>query len=350
MIDINQYSTEKGLKGGLEQRAIGIGVQGLADVFFLLDLVFTSEEAKELNKNIFETIYYAAISESCELVKSGKRDKYKFFNDSPISRGIFQFDMWGIEENKLSGMWDWTSLKEDVKKYGICNSLVTACMPTASSAKITDSYEMMEPIDSNLFNRRVVGGEFVIANKYLINDLEKLGLWSEELKNEIVIGNGSIQYINFNKYLDPEEKVYEKKVKRIEFLLQKYKTVWEISQKELITMASERGIFIDQSQSMNIYMANPTISKLTSSHFYAWSLGLKTLCYYIRTKAISTGAKHLAIDISTNGNAISTSKFSFKESEEEREERELNEKIKEEMKNVSLKPENSDIDCFGCSS
>lgn len=298
VIDINHYTTEKGKKGGLSQRAIGIGVQGLADVFLLMDYEFISEEAKDLNKKIFETIYYASISESMNLTKSGAYKKYEFFDGSPYSKGEFQFNMWGLTEDKLSGMFDWSQLAKDVMKYGLCNSLFTAQMPVAGSAKITASYEMTEPITSNLFSRRVTGGEFIISNPYLIYDLEDIGIWSEELKNEILINNGSIQSINFNKYLDPESKGYEKKVKRIEFLLKKYKTIWEISQKELINMCADRGAFIDQSQSMNIYMKEATLAKLTSSHFHAWKSGLKTLVYYTRTKPISTGAKHLATDIS----------------------------------------------------
>jgi len=293
VIDINNYSTEKGRKGGLEQRAIAIGTQGLADVFYLMDYIFTSEEARKLNKDIFETIYYAAIYESNQLCINGDYKPYNFFNGSPMSQGTFQFDMWGLDETQLSGMWDWNKLKDSVKSYGVCNSLFTAQMPVASSAKITGSYEMTEPAHSAIFNRRVVGGEIMIVNKYLISDFEKIGIWSEDLKNEIIMNEGSIQNINFNNYLDPEDKNYNKKVKRIEHLIPKYKTIWEISQKQLIDMAADRAPFVDQSQSMNIYMSNPTLSKITSSHFHSWERGLKTLCYYVRTKAISTGAKHL---------------------------------------------------------
>ena len=199
VIDINSYSTDKGLKGGLEQRAIAIGIQGLADVFYIMDYVFTSDEAKLLNKNIFETIYYAAITESNSLCKQGIREPYKFFKGSPMESGEFQFDMWGLSKNDLSGLWDWDKLKEEVKLFGVCNSLLTAQMPVASSAKITGSFEMTEPAHSALFNRRVVGGEITIVNKYLINDFEKIGIWSEELKNEIILNEGSIQNINFNR-------------------------------------------------------------------------------------------------------------------------------------------------------
>jgi ribonucleoside-diphosphate reductase alpha chain len=326
VIDKNTYSTEKGHRGGLEQRAIAIGTQGLADVFYLMDYIFTSLDAKKLNKNIFETIYYAAILESNDLCKKGIRTPYEFFKGSPMSQGIFQFDMWGLSEEDL--FMDWKTLKKDVMTYGVCNSLFTAQMPVASSAKITGSFEMTEPAHSALFNRRVVGGEIMIVNKYLINDFEKIGIWSEDLKNEIIMNEGSIQNINFNNYLDTEEKGYNRKVKRIEHLIPKYKTIWEISQRELIDMSAERAPFIDQSQSMNIYMSNPTLSKITSSHFYGWEKGLKTLCYYVRTKAISTGAKHLALDVTKKEKP----------------------KVEYSYTNLPPKPTNSDFDCFGCSS
>jgi ribonucleoside-diphosphate reductase alpha chain len=332
VVDINNYSTNKGEKGGKEQRAIAIGTQGLADVFYLMDYEFTSEEAKKLNKEIFETIYYAAISESNKLAHDGEYPKYDFFEGSPMSQGIFQFDMWGLTESDLSGRWDWNDLKENVMKYGICNSLFTAQMPVASSAKITGSYEMTEPAHSAIFNRRVVGGEIMIVNKYLIADFEKLGIWGEDLKNEIILNEGSIQNINFNNYLDTEDKKYNQKVKRIEHLIKKYKTIWEISQRELIDMAADRAPFIDQSQSMNIYMSNPTLSKVTSSHFHAWQKGLKTLCYYVRTKAISTGAKHLAMDISKMDKPRYTPQPPVI------------------TPNITEKPTDSPFECFGCSS
>jgi len=335
VVNINNYSTEKGRKGGLEQRAIAIGTQGLADVFYLMDYIFTSEEARKLNKEIFETIYFAAITESNRLCIDGEYEPYTHFNGSPMSQGIFQFDMWGLKEEELSGRWPWGILKQNVMKYGVCNSLFTAQMPVASSAKITGSYEMTEPAHSAIFNRRVVGGEIMIVNKYLINDFEKLGIWGEDLKNEIILNEGSVQGINFNNYLDPEDRQYNKKVKRIEHLIPKYKTIWEISQKELIEMSADRAPFIDQSQSMNIYMGNPTLSKISSSHFYGWEKGLKTLCYYVRTKAISTGAKHLAVDISKVSKPRPTPEPP---------------KVDYSSMNLPPKPENSEFDCFGCSS
>jgi ribonucleoside-diphosphate reductase alpha chain len=329
VVDINSYSTEQGRKGGLEQRAIAIGTQGLADVFYLMDYIFTSEEARKLNKNIFETIYFAAITESMELCKSGEYKPYEFFKGSPMSKGIFQFDMWGLDYEGLGGLWDWDSLKLEVSNHGVCNSLFTAQMPVASSAKITGSFEMTEPAHSALFNRRVVGGEILIVNKYLITDFEKIGIWCEDLKNEIIMNEGSIQNINFNHYLDVEDKNYNKKVKRIEHLIPKYKTIWEISQRELIDMAADRAPFIDQSQSMNIYMSNPTLSKISSSHFHSWGKGLKTLCYYVRTKAISTGAKHLAVDISKVGQS---------------------KPIEKPKVELTQKPSDSEFECFGCGS
>lgn len=326
VININHYSAIKGKKGALEQRAIAIGVQGLADVFFLMDYIFTSDEAKDLNRKISETIYFAAIEESCRLSKENIYPKYHLFEESPIAKGIFQFDMWGVSQDDLSGMYDWKTLKENVAKYGICNSLVTGQMPVAGSAKITESYESTEPMDSNLFNRRVLGGNFLIGNKYLIQDLEKLGIWNEQFKNDIINNDGSIQNIDFLNYLDSEDKNYEKKIKRIEYLLLKYKSVWEISQKELIDMAADRGIFIDQSQSMNIYFAKPTVGKISSSHNYAFEKGLKTGCYYLRSKPISTGAKHLAI-----------------------EQKELIEKPITLTQNNETNQNESPFDCFGCS-
>jgi ribonucleotide reductase alpha subunit len=237
--------------------------------------------------------------------------------------------MWGLDYEGLGRMWDWDSLKLEVSNHGVCNSLFTAQMPVASSAKITGSFEMTEPAHSALFNRRVVGGEILIVNKYLINDFEKLGVWCEDLKNEIIMNEGSVQNINFNHYLDTEDKNYNKKVKRIEHLIPKYRTIWEISQRELIDMAADRAPFIDQSQSMNIYMSEPTLSKISSSHFHSWGKGLKTLCYYVRTKAISTGAKHLAVDITK----VQQPKT-----------------IEKPTVDLTQKPTDTEFECFGCGS
>ena len=333
VVDINHYSTEKGKKGGLSQRAIGIGVQGLADTFFLMDYDFTSEEAKDLNKKIFETIYFAALTESNELAKSGEFKVYDKFEGSPFSQGDLQFHMWGLTKEDLSGMHDWDSLVESIKKYGVVNSLLTVVMPTASSARVFGSYEMTEPITSNLMVRKVTQGEFTISNQYLISDLEDLGIWSEELKQEIIANDGSIQRVNFMNYLDPEAKGYEKKVKRIEKLLLKYRTIWEIRQRDLIDMAADRAPFIDQSQSMNIYMKEPTIGKVSSSHMHAFDRGLKTGCYYFKTQSAGKGGKHLAQDMTK----ISAVKVDV-------------EKPMAAAEILPPKPENSSFECFGCSS
>lgn len=333
VVDINHYSTEKGKKGGLSQRAIGIGVQGLADAFFLMDYDFTSEEARDLNKKIFETIYYAALSESNDLAKSGEFKVYDKFKGSPFSKGELQFHMWGLTKENLSGMYDWDALIESIKKYGVVNSLVTAVMPTASSARVFGSYEMTEPITSNLMVRKVTQGEFTISNQYLISDLEDLGIWSEELKQEIIANDGSIQRVNFINYLDSEARGYEKKVKRIEKLLMKYRTVWEIKQRDLIDMAADRAPFIDQSQSMNIYMKEPTLGKVSSSHMHAFDRGLKTGCYYFKTTSAGQGGKHLAQDMT---------KLSAPKAEVD--------KPISAAEILPPKPENSPFDCFGCSS
>jgi len=333
VVDINHYSTEKGKKGGLSQRAIGIGVQGLADAFFLMDYEFTSDEAKKLNKEIFETIYFAALTESNELAKNKEFPIYEHFEGSPFSKGEFQFNMWGLKDEDLSGMHDWKSLRESVIKYGVTNSLLTAEMPTASSARVFNSYEMFEVATSNLMVRSVTQGEFTISNKYLIADLEAIGIWSEELKQEIISNDGSIQNVKFLNYLDSDAKGYEKKVKRIEKILLKYKTIWEVKQKDLIDMAADRAPFIDQSQSMNIYMNEPTLQKVSSSHMYAFKKGLKTGCYYFKTKSKSQGAKHLAQDMSKS--------FEIKAVEIEKPFAEMV---------LPPKPENSQFECFGCSS
>ena len=300
-VDINEYSTKEGRKGGLEQRALGIGIQGLADTFALLNLPFTSEESRKLNKYIFETIYYNAIRQSCDLSrKYGKT--YSAFQGSPMSEGIFQWEMWGIKQDELSGMFDWDELRRDVMEFGVMNSLFTTCPPTASSARVIGSNEAFEPFTSNLYVRKVNGGEFAIVNKHLVRDLEKEGLWNEIIKDELIKNNGSIQNIP----------VISQKLKDV------YKTVWEISQKSLIEMSADRGVFVDQSQSLNIFFSTPTVGKLTTSHTISWKLGLKTGMYYLRSESIDVKAKHLAID--TN-------------------------KVSE----VS-KPTTSDYDCIGCSS
>jgi ribonucleoside-diphosphate reductase alpha chain len=279
-LEINEYSTEEGRKGGLEQRALGIGTQGLADVFALLKLPFTSPEARVLNKNIYETIYFNALRESCDLAKQTGLT-YDGYDGSPISKGIFQWEMWGLTNDDLFGMHDWGGLREDILKYGVRNSLLTCEPPTASSARVIGSNEAFEPFTSNLYVRRVTGGEFAMVNKHLVRDLESEGLWNREILSELIKNEGSIQNIP----------VISQEMKDI------YKTVWEISQKSLIEMSADRGPFVDQSQSLNIFFSTPTVGKLTTSHMLAFKLGLKTGQYYLRSESVDNKAKHLAIDM-----------------------------------------------------
>lgn len=264
IIDNNYYPIEEARTSNMKHRPIGLGVQGLADVFILLRLPFESELAKMLNKNIFETIYFAAMTASKDLAK--EQGAYQTFAGSPVSKGIFQFDMWGVTPTER---WDWASLKEEVKQFGVRNSLLVAPMPTASTSQIFGNNECFEPYTSNIYTRRVLSGEFIIVNKHLLKDLVNLGLWNNSMKNKIIAANGSIQNI--------EEIPAE--IKEL------YKTVWEIKQRNIIDMAADRGAYICQSQSLNLFVDNPNASKLTSMHFYAWKKGLKTGMYYLRTQA-----------------------------------------------------------------
>ncbi|MDE3236658.1 MAG: ribonucleoside-diphosphate reductase subunit alpha [Bacteroidota bacterium] len=266
IIDNNYYPVEEARTSNLRHRPIGLGVQGLADAFILLRLPFESEEAKQLNKEIFETIYFAAMTASKDLAKT--EGTYETYEGSPVSKGIFQFDMWGVEP---SLRWDWYTLKAEVLKHGVRNSLLVAPMPTASTSQILGNNECFEPYTSNIYVRRVLSGEFVVVNKHLLKDLVELNLWNDEMKNQIIQNNGSIQKI---------EGIPDS-IKEI------YKTVWEIKQRAIIDMAADRGAYICQSQSLNLFVDAPTTSKLTSMHFYAWKKGLKTGMYYLRTKAAS---------------------------------------------------------------
>lgn len=299
-IEVNDYSTKEGRKGGLEQRALGIGIQGLADVFAMLKLPFVSDKARQLNKDIFETIYFNALKQSCVLAKE-TGETYKYYSGSPISEGVFQFNMWGLKENEFSGRHDWKGLKKNIIKYGVRNSLVTCCPPTASSSRVIGSNEAFEPFTSNLYVRRVTGGEFAMVNKHLVKDLEAEGLWNRQILNELIKNEGSIQNIP----------VISEKLKEV------YKTVWEISQKSLIEMSADRGPFIDQSQSLNIFFSTPSVEKLSTSHMLSWKLGLKTGQYYLRSESVEVKSKHLAIDMSDN---------------------------------KPEKPIDSQFECFGCSS
>jgi ribonucleoside-diphosphate reductase alpha chain len=271
IIDVNYYPVPEAERSNKRHRPIGIGIQGLADAFIMLRMPFESEEARALNKEIFETIYYGAMETSMEMaIEDGA---YETWKGSPISEGIFQFDMWGVTPD--SGRWDWDALREKVMKNGVRNSLLLAPMPTASTSQILGNNECFEPYTSNIYSRRVLSGEFAIVNKHLLRDLVKINLWSDGMKNKLIAANGSIQDI-------PEIP---------DNLKELYKTAWEIKQKTIIDMAADRGAYICQSQSMNIFMENANFGKLTSMHFYAWKAGLKTGMYYLRTKAAVDAVK-----------------------------------------------------------
>ena len=265
VIDVNYYPTPKTRVSNMAHRPIGIGIQGLADTFMLLDLAFSSDEARVLNKRIFETMYHAALTASCDLAE--KDGAYSTFAGSPASQGILQYDMWGVEPE--AGRYDWTALKARIVKHGLRNSLLLAPMPTASTSQILGNTECFEPISSNIYTRRTLAGEFILVNRHLIADLQAAGLWNEGVKNNIVANKGSVQHIGGLS----------------EHLKRKYCTVWEIPMKHVIDMAADRGAFICQSQSMNLWMEDPNYAALTSMHFYAWSKGLKTGMYYLRRKA-----------------------------------------------------------------
>ncbi|MFN8406685.1 MAG: ribonucleoside-diphosphate reductase subunit alpha [Sphingobacteriaceae bacterium] len=271
IIDNNYYPVVEAKTSNLRHRPIGLGVQGLADTFIQLRLPFESEEAKQLNKEIFETIYFAAMTASKDLaIKEGP---YETFKGSPLSEGKFQFDLWNVEP--ASGRWNWEQLRQDVIKHGVRNSLLVAPMPTASTSQILGNNECFEPYTSNIYTRRVLSGEFIVVNKYLLRDLVELGLWNNDMKNKIINANGSIQDIS--EIPSPIKDLY--------------KTVWEIKMRTIIDMAADRGAYICQSQSLNLFVSSPNASKLTSMHFYAWKKGLKTGMYYLRTQAASQAVK-----------------------------------------------------------
>jgi ribonucleoside-diphosphate reductase alpha subunit len=270
VIDGNYYPIPETERSNMRHRPIGLGVQGLADVFMMMNLAFDSEMAKLLNRNIFETIYYAAMSASCELAKIN--GAYETFKGSPLSQGLFQFDLWN---ETPSDRYDWAALRKDVIEFGVRNSLLVAPMPTASTSQILGNNECFEPYTSNIYNRRVLSGEFAVVNKHLLKDLVKLGLWNDNMKQRIIAANGSVQNI--------EEIPAE--------LKDIYKTVWEIKQKHIIDMSADRGAFICQSQSLNLFVEQPNFAKLSSMHFYTWKKGLKTGMYYLRTKAAADAIK-----------------------------------------------------------
>ncbi|UMB59816.1 ribonucleoside-diphosphate reductase subunit alpha [Lutibacter sp. A80] len=267
VIDRNYYPVKEAENSNFRHRPIGLGIQGLADAFIMLRMPFTSDEAKKLNEEIFETIYFAAVTSSMEIAKA--KEPYSTYEGSPMSKGEFQFNLWGISEDDLSGRWDWKALRKEVLENGVRNSLLVAPMPTASTSQILGNNEAFEPYTSNIYTRRVLSGEYIIVNKHLLEDLVELGLWNNEMKENIMRANGSIQHID----VIPQE------------LKDLYKTVWEMSMKDIIDMSRQRGYFIDQSQSLNLFMQDANYSKLTSMHFYAWKSGLKTGMYYLRTKS-----------------------------------------------------------------
>jgi ribonucleoside-diphosphate reductase alpha chain len=273
VIDRNYYPVIEAENSNLRHRPVGLGVQGLADAFILLRYPFTSDEAKQLNQEIFETIYFAALTASMELAKV--EGAYSSFKGSPISNGEFQYNLWGLKDEDLSGRWNWDKLRKDVMKHGVRNSLLLAPMPTASTSQIMGNNEAFEPYTSNLYTRRVLSGEFIIVNKHLLLDLVNLGLWNDDMKQEIMRNNGSIQSIE----IIPAE------------IRELYKTVWELKMKDIIDMSRHRGYFIDQSQSLNLFMEDANFAKLTSMHFYAWKSGLKTGMYYLRTKSAVNAIK-----------------------------------------------------------
>lgn len=273
VIDRNYYPVVEARNSNMRHRPVGLGVQGLADTFIKLRMPFDSEEAKALNKEIFETMYYAAVSSSKDqAIKDGT---YETYEGSPISKGQFQHNLWGVKDEELSGRWNWQELREEVEKHGVRNSLLMAPMPTASTSQILGNNECFEPYTSNVYTRRVLSGEFIVVNKHLLNDLIELGLWNDDMKNALMATNGSVQNIDGV----PEN------LKAI------YKTVWEISMRDILDMAADRGMFIDQSQSLNLFMESPNMGKLTSMHFYAWKKGLKTGMYYLRSKPASSAIK-----------------------------------------------------------
>lgn len=278
VIDMNYYPVKEAENSNFRHRPIGLGIQGLADTFIQLRLPFTSDEAKKLNQDIFETMYFAAVTSSMEIAKA--KGAYSTFKGSPMSEGEFQFNMWGVKDEELSGNWDWAKLRKQVMKHGVRNSLLVAPMPTASTSQILGNNEAFEPYTSNIYTRRVLSGEFIVVNKHLLEDLVALGLWDNDMKEDIMRANGSIQHI---------EKIPAD-------IRELYKTVWEMSMKDIIDMARHRGYFIDQSQSLNLFMKDPDYGKLTSMHFYGWKSGLKTGMYYLRTKS-AVNAKQFTLHI-----------------------------------------------------
>ena len=328
VIDLNFYPTEETKRSNMKHRPVGLGVQGLADVFCMVKLPFESEEADRLQTEIFETIYFAALTSSKDLAI--EHGAYSSFEGSPLSEGKFQYELWGKTDKDTSGRWDWKSLRKEVVKHGVRNSLLVAPMPTASTAQILGNNEAFEPFTSNLYSRRTLGGEFIVINKHLVNELLERGLWSDELKKKLIMENGSVQNI-------PEIPVEVKEV---------YKTVWEMSQKRILTMAANRSIYIDQSQSLNLFIDNANKTKVLAAHIYGWKLGLKTGMYYLRTRSAVDPIKGLGIDMSASkptneSQEVVNPTYTQNVNQEE-------EKLVEMA--LSSKPTDSPFECEGCGS
>ena len=336
VINLNFYPTKETEKSNMRHRPVGLGVQGLADVFCMLKIPFESEEGDTLQTDIFETLYFAAMTSSKDLAEV--HGPYESISESPIEKGIFQYQMWGLKDKDLSGRWDWSSLRKEVIKFGVRNSLLVAPMPTASTAQILNNNEAFEPFTTNLYSRRTLGGEFIVINKHLVNELMSVGLWGDEIKDKLIMENGSVQNI-------PEIPTEIKEV---------FKTVWEMSQKRLLNMAANRSVFIDQSQSLNLFISNATKAKLLAAHLHGWKLGLKTGMYYLRTRSAVDPLKGLGVntskkktpDVNTEpqkevieNNPIPTSNSLLSENKELK-----------MVTNQDIRPDDSPFDCEGCGS
>jgi ribonucleoside-diphosphate reductase alpha chain len=325
VIDLNFYPTKETELSNMKHRPIGLGIQGLADIFCMLRLPFESEESDKLQTEIFETIYFAALTSSKDLAK--EQGHYSTFEGSPLSKGIFQYELWGKTDKDTRGRWDWKSLRKEVMKYGVRNSLLVAPMPTASTAQILGNNEAFEPFTSNLYSRRTLGGEFIVINKHLVGELLERGLWSDEIRKKLIMENGSVQNI-------PEIPVDVKEI---------YKTVWEMSQKRILTMAANRSIYIDQSQSLNLFIGNANKTKVLAAHLYGWKLGLKTGMYYLRTRSAVDPLKGLGIDTST-AKPINETQEILNTNHNNNDEEKLVEMV------MTSRPSDSPFECEGCGS
>ncbi len=341
VIEVNYYPTKETERSNMKHRPIGIGIQGLADLFAIMGIPFTSLEAKKINEEVFETIYFASMTASVDLAK--KEGAYESFPGSPLSKGQFQFNLWGFDDSSLSGRWDWNKLRKDVMKHGARNSLLLAPMPTASTAQIMGNNEAFEPFTSNIYTRRTLSGEFIIVNKHLVRDLIAIDLWDEDMKNMIILNKGSVQNIQ----------------QIPEAIRETYKTVWEIKQKDLIDMSAGRGKFICQSQSLNLFIENVNAAKLTSAHFHSWELGLKTGMYYLRTKSAVDAIAGLGMDMEKAKKSLKNSEekviIQQKENAEEKIDKmgmtseELSKAAENIMSDIVCSLDNPD-DCLACGS